>query len=121
EVSIPPTEDVSEVSRVLSGVRRTWELAGAEQDQIEDIKDFEDAQSPRFMLQGPDGQFTQVLNTVDAEETIAKWPQNYRPKIYSVDLKSLSAGALTADVLDLAPPGDRRVFFMPWVQEEAKP
>lgn len=116
-----PAVDYSEQGTLFAGVRRSWELAGINQEQVDSILDFEDALTPRYLLVGKEGKALdgKVMSSTEAELAMSLLPQGERPRILQVDLKKMNAGSLTAHELDLPESGnDSRIFFRPGVAPE---
>lgn len=113
-----PVVDYSEQGTMFAGVRRTWELAGVNQEQVDSILDFEDAVKPRFFLLDKSGKAltARALTDTDAELELSLLPQGERPNIIQADLTQMNAGSLTAEEFDLPESGnDARIFFVPKV------
>lgn len=116
----PSPKDYSEMSAILEGVRRTWEDVDATQDMVNTIREFEDSQVPRYVIRDEDGTIgKRVLTDTDLEMELAQRPPGANPQLMRVDLQSMMAGGITADIYDM--PNDansQRVYFMPGVSPQ---
>lgn len=114
-----PLTDYSEAGKIFSNVRRSWELAGIGQEQIDNILDFEDANTPRYFLydRATGKALTdRALTNTEAELELSLLPQDARPAIIEADLRNMNAASLTAEEMDLPISGsDPRIFFTPKV------
>lgn len=112
--------DFSEMSAINDGVRKTWDAMELQDEQLTQVREFEDAQTPRYVLPGATpGKFSnRVLNSTDLEEELSKLPQDQKPEVVKVDHRSFQAGHITADVFDLPDATDPRVFTLPGTTPE---
>lgn len=118
----PPQEDFTELSTVFEGVRRTWERAGITEEMVNLVREFEDANTPRYIIQGVDGRFgKRVLTDTELETELALHPATAKPKVIKVDVRTMQAAGITADIYDMPSDAtDPRFYFLPGTTQEQK-
>ena len=80
-------------------------------------KDFIEAQTPRYLLQMPNGSFSTTFYTdTDLEYEMAlHFTQDVKPDVRKIKQDSLIPALITATLTDLPNVSDRRIWFLPGV------
>jgi len=122
EARTTPVEDPIETNYLDDELNRQWRGQDVKGRRIEKLLDLEDDNLPRYVILDADGKGGNQIHTATGleEELARRGPQAEKPRIQQINMGSLQPGLITADVFDLPPAGDPRVWFMPGVTEQEK-
>lgn len=121
EARTAPTQDVNETAVMVDQpMGEEWKAKDDIRANLDRLFDLEDDNLPRYAVVQPDGSMgTRLLTDTDLEEYTAQLGNEPNvPRIVQIDMGSLQQGAITAEPFDLAPPGDKRIWYLPGTTPE---